>query len=529
MKRRDFLKAAPVAAIPALIGGWPVKAFGASPLLEALTASAVETDHVLVLIQMVGGNDGLNCVIPLDQYSNLSAARSNILIAANKVLPLNGVAGTGLHPSMTGMQQLFNDGKLRIVQGVGYPNPNFSHFRATDIWLTGSDANQVLNTGWSGRHLAYEYTNYPTGYPNSTMPDPLAIQIGYFVSPVFQGPQVNMAMSIADPSSIYNLAAGIADPAPANNAGKELTYVRQVAKQTNQYASVITSAYNAVTTPQLTYPANNQLAAQLKAVARLIAGGLKTRVYLVSTQQDGSYDTHANQVVSSATETGEHADMLGELSAAIKAFQDDLQHLGAADRVLGMTFSEFGRRIKSNASLGTDHGAAAPVFVFGNQVLPGISGTNPQIGASVSVDDNLPMQYDFRSVYGSLLRDWFCVPESDLPNILFQQYQNIPMVNTAACTTAIHEINSKAGIQLITNYPNPFTSATTIQFTTAGGPTLVQIFNCEGQLIKTPVESDMAAGTYSVQFENEQYSPGVYYARFQNGMMQQVAQMMLVR
>ncbi|MFN8310112.1 MAG: DUF1501 domain-containing protein [Chitinophagales bacterium] len=529
MKRRDFLKTTPVAVLPALLNGLPVKAFGASPFLEALTGASVETDHVLVLIQMVGGNDGLNCVIPVDQYSPLSNARSNIMIAQNKVLPLNGTTATGLHPKMTGMQELFNAGKMHIVQGVGYPNPNYSHFRSTDIWLTGADSNQVLTTGWSGRHLSYEYANYPNGYPNATMPDPLAIQIGYFLSPVFQGPQVNMAMSIADPSSIYNLANGITDAAPATPAGKELSYIREVAKQTNQYASVVTNAYNSVTTPQLIYPAGNKLGEQLKAVARLIAGGLKTRVYMVSTQSDGSYDTHSSQVVSGNTDFGVHANLLSELSAAIKVFQDDLQQLGAADRVIGMTFSEFGRRIKSNASLGTDHGAAAPVFIFGNQVQSGISGTNPQIPSTVGVNDNLPMQYDFRSVYASILQDWFCVPQSDISSVLLQNFQRIPMINSADCTSAVHEINNKAGVQLISNSPNPFAQSTQIKFTTGGGHTMIQIFNMEGKLIRKPIDEVMDAGTYTVRFENEDYEPGVYYARFQNGVIQQVAQMVIAR
>src|SRR5205085_1396413 len=153
MKRRDFFKKTiPATLLPSLLNGFSFRAFAGSPLMQALTTSAL-TDHVLVLIQLNGGNDGLNTVIPLDQYSTLSSARSNILIPDTQVLALNGYAATGLHPSMTGIQHLFNDGKVQIVQGVGYPSPNFSHFRSTDIWLTGADSNQVLNSGWAGRYL----------------------------------------------------------------------------------------------------------------------------------------------------------------------------------------------------------------------------------------------------------------------------------------------------------------------------------------------------------------------------------------
>ena len=530
MKRRDFIKKVPLAALPVVLSGISMRAFGSSPMLAALAASAAANDHVLVIIQMVGGNDGLNTVIPLDQYANLSPARNNILIPAAQVLPLNGTTVTGLHPSMTGMQQMYNDGFLKIVQGVSYPNPNYSHFQATDIWITGEDNGQTLNTGWMGRYLAYDYPNFPTGYPNTTVPDPLAIEIGTSLSPVFQGPSAGMAMAVTDPSSIYNLANGIQSPAPATPAGVELTYIREVAQQTNQYASVLTSAYNAGSSTTSLYPTGSQLGAALQAVAKLISGGLQTKVYMVSTANDGSYDTHAAQVVQGATTTGTHATRLQNLSDCIKAFHDDLQASGSADRVVGMTFSEFGRRIISNSSIGTDHGAAAPLFIFGNKVQAGLLGTNPQIPASANVNDNLPMQYDFRSVYASLLQDWFCVPDADIYNtILLQNFQMLPLVDSADCTTAIHEINSKAGVSLISNYPNPFTTSTNITFTTAGGHTLIQIFDGSGQLIRTLIDQDMQPGQYAVNFENQNYSTGVYYARFQNGVIQQVRMMTLVR
>jgi uncharacterized protein (DUF1501 family) len=527
MKRRDFLKAAPVAVLPALLNGLSVKAFGASPLMAAL--SGANNDHVLVLIQLVGGNDGLNTVIPLDLYSTLSAARNNILIPQNRVLSLSGSTTTGLHPSLTGLQQLYNAGKLHIVHDVGYPDPNYSHFRATDIWLTGANSNQVLSTGWSGRYLNYEYPNFPTGYPNTSMPDPLAMQIGYFMSPVFQGPSVNMAMAVANPASIYSLVNGLPDPAPATPAGDELTYIRTVAQQTNQYAGVITNAWNSVTTAQLTYPANNDLGDQLKVVARLIAGGLKTRVYMVSMASDGSFDTHAAQVDTTDTTTGKHADLLKTLSDAVKTFQDDIQQLGVADRVVGMTFSEFGRRIISNSSRGTDHGAAAPLFIFGNKVVSGITGNSPTLPASPTDNDNVPMQYDFRSVYASLLTDWFCVPPADVSTILLANYQQLSLVDSVDCTTAVHDINQKAGVNLISNYPNPFTSSTNITFTTAGGHTMVQVFDGSGKLLRTPINQDMTPGRYSVSFENENYGDGVYYARFQNGVIQQVRTMIIAR
>lgn len=513
--------------LPALINGFSFTALGESPLLTALTAATTETDHVLVLIQLNGGNDGLNMVIPLDQYDNLANARSNIILPQSKILTLNGTTQTGLHPAMTGLQSLFNDGKLKLIQSVGYPQPNFSHFRATDIWLTASDSSTVLNSGWAGRYLSEEYTNFPVGYPNAVMPDPLAIQIGSSISPALQGPSVNMGMAITDPNNFYNFISGIQDPAPNTNSGKELTYVRQVAQQTQEYGTVIKAAAAKVT-QQVTYPTGNTLADQLKIVSRLIAGGLKTRVYMVNI---GSFDTHASQVVAGATETGTHAVLLQKVSDAVKAFMDDLKYLGASKRVVGMTFSEFGRRIKSNASGGTDHGAAAPMFIFGDYVESNVMGYSPVISTVTSVNDNVPMQYDFRSVYASLLQQWFCSPASTLNNVMLNNFQSLPIIkSSASCVSTTQEkLNALAGNKMIWNYPNPFSSNTTISYNTNGGYTLVQVFDNQGRLIKTLVSSEKLQGNYQVNFENTGYTSGVYYARLQNGALQQTATMVLAK
>ena len=195
MKRRDFLKnSIPAAAIlPAVVDGYSVKAFSNdSPLMQALLNPLIDTDHVLVIVQLNGGNDGLNMVIPISNYADYFNARPNVAIAQNRILPLTNYNLSGLHPGMTGLQALYNDGKLNIVQAVGYPSPNFSHFRATDIWMSGSSSNEVINSGWAGRYLNTEYPNYPSGYPNTTMPDPLAVQIGSITSLALQGPSLQM-------------------------------------------------------------------------------------------------------------------------------------------------------------------------------------------------------------------------------------------------------------------------------------------------------------------------------------------------
>lgn len=529
MRRRDFLRnTLPAAAVlPAVVDGYSVKAFtGNSPLLQALMNPTVDTDHVLVIIQLSGGNDGLNMVIPVSNYGDYFNARSNVAIAENRILRLEGYAQTGLHPAMTGMRSLYNEGHLNIVQAVGYPQPNFSHFRATDIWMSGSASDEVVSTGWAGRYLNTEYPNYPDGYPNETMQDPLAIQIGSITSLTLQGPAINMGMSITNPTSFYNLIDNVMDPAPDTPMGHELTYIRTIANQTNLFATRIIEAARAVP-QQAAYPDDNYLAAQLRIVARLIKGGLKTRIYMVGM---GGFDNHSSQVEAGDTSTGVHANLLKTLSDAVKAFMDDCKFLQVHERVLGMTFSEFGRRIKSNSSMGTDHGAAAPMFIFGGQVIPGVTGNNPVIPGGASVQDNIPFQYDFRSIYASILEKWFCVPADTLQTVLFRNFQSLNIVSDADCTgTTPENPNQNAGEQLVGNYPNPFTQSTTIRYTTRGGHTLVQVIDMLGRLVRTAVDTEIAMGTYTISWDSGGLPTGVYYVRLQNGPTQQVKAMLKVR
>lgn len=523
MQRRNFLKQTIQGAVlPSLLGGLSVRAWAESPLLRSL--SGADNDHVLVLIQLAGGNDGLNTIIPLEFYSDYNRIRTNIAIPENRVLRLNNNLKSGLHPSLTGMQQMYNEEKLCAIQAVGYPSPNGSHFRSMDIWLTGSDNEQYLSTGWAGRYLNHQYPNYPIGFPNEVMPDPLALQIGSVLSPVFLSPTGFDALAIDESLNFYNLIDAIQDPTPNTPSGVELTYLRTVAKQTNKYAEVIKAAAAKVT-QQSPYPADNYLGAQLKAVAKLVAGGLKTKIYMVSM---GGFDTHAGQVNGGNPLTGSHSGLLKQVSEAITAFTQDLKFLGVSNRVLGMTFSEFGRRMQSNGSLGTDHGAAQPVFLFGDAVKQGILGKNPVIPANTQAIDNIPMQYDFRSVYSTILRDWFCLPAGEVDTVLLKNYQYLPVIKSTACNMDMQELNN-LGDNLIINYPNPFTASTTITFKTEGGHTLVQVFDTTGKKVATLADRAYAAGTYSLVFDSGALASGVYYARLQNGSLQQVRPMLKVR
>jgi uncharacterized protein (DUF1501 family) len=419
MKRRDFIKnVAPIAVVPFFSNKILAAAYTPSVLNEAaLLTIGAENDRVLVIVQMTGGNDGLNTVFPMDQYSKLMTARSNILMPDTAPLLL-GSNPTGLHPAMTGLKSLYDDHKLAVVQGVGYTGQNFSHFRSTDIWTSGADSAEVLTSGWGGRYLEYAFPGYPDAYPNALMPDPLAIQIGSNLSPGLQGYQISTGQTVPSSfnGSITSLLGYTNSITPAGNVGTELTFLRNQQAYANDYASRIVSAWNGGTN-MATYASTStsSIAQQLKIVARLIKGGLQTKIYWVSL---GSFDTHSNQVTAGAPTTGTHATMLASMSDAIAAFQSDLSQMGIEDHVVGFTFSEFGRRIKSNGSSGTDHGAAAPMFVFGSKVNWGVIGANPVIPTNASTSDQVPMQYDFHRIYASVLQNWFCVAQGDAETIL---------------------------------------------------------------------------------------------------------------
>ena len=527
MNRRNFLTQTIPAAVtlPGLLNGFSFTAMGqGNSELARLLEGATDTDHVLVLVQLQGGNDGLNMVIPLDLYANYYNARTNVAIPQSKVLRLNGTDRSGLHPAMTAMQNMFNEGKMNIVQSVGYDNPNFSHFQARDIWMSGDTttirANRV-KTGWMGRYLENEFPGYPDAYPNTDMPHPLAIQISNVPTLDVQGSIYSMGLSITNPEKVYTFSNPFSDyPLNAVPANKELKFLRVISEKTKIYSDLIRDAYQHAAT-MATYPDDNFLADQLKVVARLIKGGLKTRVYTVSI---GGFDTHKKQVNASDTTTGNHANLMKNISTAISAFQKDLELMQLDDRVLGMTFSEFGRRIKSNASLGTDHGAAAPLIMFGKHVKKGILGQSPDIPSDIQVVNNIPFQYDFRSVYSSILQQWFCVKQPALNSILLQNYQALPLIQGGPCGLPedIDTTNNNAELLILKMSPNPYSLSATIQFSTTGGNTMLQLIDSLGQVVKVLTNKDYAPGTYNLDIYNDGLPPSVYFLRLQNKSLQKV-------
>lgn len=471
MKRRSFIRhVSHSLAAPGILGTMGFR-MPNSKTLGDLLRMAADTDHVLVMIYLEGGNDGLNTLIPLDQLSALNVVRPHVILPENRLLGL-GNTDVALHPALSGLKSLYGEGRLKVIQNVGYPDQNYSHFRSTDIWMSGSDANVLVNSGWSGRFLGDQFPGYPNDYPNEEFTDPLSVELGYGSSLLFQGVESSMSMVINDPEFFYELVDNEDREVPDTLAGDKLQFIRIIEKQSQQYGKVVQNAASKVTS-QVDFPETG-LAQQLKIVSRLIAGGLRTPLYLVRL---GGFDTHDAQVEASDHTTGEHASLLTELNDAIMAFMSDLERQGTEDRVVGMTFSEFGRRIVSNASLGTDHGAAAPMFFFGNAVKRGVIGSNPVISPDMNYEDNLEMEVDFRQVYSSILQQWLGADASAAQSALFKDYEQVEIIGHTVLS------NQVAQKELMV-YPNPLHDESMVRLEGVNQQVEVSVMDSQGKQLQ---------------------------------------------
>ncbi len=508
MNRKDFIKASGISAAALALNGLPIKALGDPKNQYKKIRGA--TDRIFVFVVLSGGDDALNTVIPLDKYSELSNARSNVLIPQAQVLGLSGTANTGLHPAMDKVRNMYNNGLINIVQDCGYTDFNYSHFRATDIYNSASDSNQFIDSGWVGRYLTKRFPGAPNAYPDADFLDPLAIQIGNNLTPALTGPLGQIGFAINDISKFYQIVNGAVDPAPNTPAGHELTYLRYISLQTQAYTQVVQNAAT-VGSNSVTYPANNKLADQLQIVAHLISGGLKTPIYIV---EMGGFDTHSDQVNATDHTQGAHATLLTKVSEAIDAFYQDLKNQNKADIVAGCTVTEFGRRIKSNASNGTDHGSAAPIISFGKNVIPGIIGTSPTLPTNATVNDQVPMQYDFRQVYASILEDWFGVSTTDTAEILNNKtYTKLPIFKTVPTGYTEPTVGNITKIENVQLYPNPMRDYATLQFNSPGGYTHIAIYTDSGKYIRTLLEKETKQGAVSIIVEREHLIASTYFIK----------------
>lgn len=414
--RRSFIQALGLAGGGGMmLGHAAITSSKVSPLSVALSKS--ENDNILVIVRLKGGNDGLNTIVPIYDYATYANLRPTIKHAQGDLLNLN--SDFAIPNYMNALESVWGDGKMKVIHGVGYPDQNLSHFRSAAIWGS-ADAVGQTSTGWWGRYYEDLYPDYLVNPPAI----PPAVQIGSIGDLIFGGDDDNFSFSVANAEQLENVAQNgtqhdVLD-LPDCVYGDKLQLLRATTNTTYKYSGVINTAY--MSSNNAASYSNDDLAKQLAIVARLIKGGLGTKVYMVTL--DG-FDTHANQ------ENAQQR-LLQDFSKSIKEFYEDLKTTGMDDKVLTMTISEFGRRPYENGSYGTDHGAASPVMLFGGGLDEnGFIGEHPSL-TEWDGDDNLIPTSDFRDVYSSVLTDWFCLEPSLVNRILFNQNSN-PMNIGVSC------------------------------------------------------------------------------------------------
>ncbi len=491
MKRRDFIKRSVQAG--ALL---PLASSGlmARPLAyNWFPRPAGAEDRILVLINLNGGNDGLNTLGPFQDpiYYN---SRPDISLAESETIALT--ESLRLHSAMADVHDLYSNGDCAILNNVGYANQNRSHFRSTDIWHSASESEEILFTGWLGRYLQNVHPEFPTTLPDA----PFALQISTSTSLALLGENGNMGIALENPERFFRLANGLEvepTPIPDTKAGPELEYVRSIIQQSDSFSSTVNDAIIAGKNNVSYQP--NSLANQLQVVARLINGGLSTNVYIVSL---GGFDTHSNQ-------PGAHNLLLTYLSTAISSFLEDVRASGNGNRVVGMTYSEFGRRLNQNGSNGTDHGAAAPQFVFGDAVLGGqILGGPPDL-QNLDERGDIRHTIDYRRIYASVLSDWLGVSASDTTSILGGSFETLPLFSTSSVS---HEDRARfAGVQLGQNSPNPARGRTSVTITLPQKMRVqLRLTSTSGKDAGTFLHRTLEAGTHRIPLDVSSLPAGAY-------------------
>ena len=500
MKRRNFIK---LTSSASALGLFPYEITSALKVAENFLDCNI-TNRKLVLINLAGGNDGLNTVIPIDGYDLYSNLRPTIRVpdsGANSFINLDSTLPDnqqlGLHPTLVGLKNIYDSGILRILQSVGYPSQNKSHFASTDIYNTGNDGNSWLNggdSGWIGRFMeSYYYDLVESTFP-------LGVEIGSKSGSLgFHGEaEHGLAINIEgqDASGFYSVLSGLGglppEYIPDSHYGEELQYIIENDQLSNTYSEAISNAFNNGTNSN-DYE-DTDISNQLKTVARLISGGLQSKIYLVQLR---GFDTHFSQIQSQNDVIGRHSELLTELDGAISKFMIDVQSQGFDGDIVGLTFSEFGRKAKENGNLGTDHGEIAPMFVFGTPVNGGVSGINVDL-TEANENNNWQIQsyqYDYRQTIGTLLQDYLGADNQAIDATFFDHTNNDSFSNNKIselikpeytveenCYTNTLSVNESIN-KLFTVSPNPFSSSIILSGYNYNGDISFKVYDLNSKLV----------------------------------------------
>ncbi len=470
--RRSFLHALGlVGGGSMMLGNTALTASRPSPLSIAL--SQAENDNILVIVRLQGGNDGFNTIIPVYDYDFYANARPLIKIPPSEFITLND--DFAMPKPMNKLENLWGDGQMKVVHGVGYQDSSLSHFRGSDLYANTSLQDPDERSGFMGRYFQEIYPDYIFNPP----PSPPSIQIGSIGNLIFRGPENDFSFAVSSPERLeqYALNGTSYDTQALGDCtyDDQVRHLREVTNTTFNYAGVISDAYDR-SSDFAEYLEDDGFARQLRIIARLIKGNLGTKVYLVTL---GGFDTHNNQIQ-------RHQELLNSLSEGISAFYNDLTAAGCDDKVLMMTTSEFGRRFTENGSLGTDHGTAAPTLFFGSPLNGnGFVGKHPNISTDAIEQGrgNVTYETDFRQVYATVLRDWLCIDESIVGRALLgTEFESLDLgFNCSGSTSSIPLDGS--GITHIVTYND---SQTILNIATPETKHVnVSLYNVIGQKVAT--------------------------------------------
>jgi uncharacterized protein (DUF1501 family) len=510
MKRRNFLHttaalSAATALMPSFLKG---KTF--FDVIPNEKIAGFEGDSITIIIEMFGGNDGLNTIIPLHDEKRYLELRPNINVPKELAKNFNNL-DLFLHPNLVdgvqngGFIKMLQEGKLAIVEGIGYENPNLSHFRSEELWLSGintANDKQSFYEGWLGRFIANRLPNYPIEIPEH----PIAMQIGGQINLMLKSNKGDMGIALSDPTEFYNLGNGLTPIVPAKtgttNFDNEFNFVHALGRQSDMYSQAVYNAYNAGKGKLKATYSGGYLSQQLKLIASLIAGGLKTKVYFI--KLNTNFDTHVQQTNGDST-TGQHPAMLSNVASGICDFMLDSQLQGWSERVAGFTFSEFGRRAYENGSRGTDHGAGSMLFAFGDSkyLNSGFYGEKPNL-ADFSVDPkgldengNLRYQFQYQRVYVDFLENWFNATSDEIKAVFGTTY--LPMGLLKKRTVDVESTETMTNNNFFKLYPNPTSGEFNVSFElTKNSNVFAAIYDVSGSEHNVFLNGNLTGGNYNL-------------------------------
>ncbi len=499
MNRRRFIQT--TAAVGAGITLTPklLKGFDEPQIIQD---DFLENDNVVIILELFGGNDGLNTIIPAED-SEYYKIRPNIGIPVEEAIKVNDIyMNKALVEDVSngGMKRMFEDGRLAIVEGIGYDQPNLSHFRSEDIWLSGinpkTNNNQKLLEGWLGRYFAHKLPNYPMEIPEH----PISISIDGAISLMFKSEKGDMGVALTDPDEFYKLGVGLTPKEDLltgkNYYDNEYNFVHTIARQSDLYSQAVKAAYDkGMTIINGNLYSDSGLSNKFKMISALIAGGLKTKVFFVKLS---NFDSHAQQMNTSFT--GQHYALLNESAKAISEFMQDALENGYSERITGMTISEFGRRAYDNGSRGTDHGAASMQFIWGHDkfVNGGYWNNRPNLN-DLDQYGNTKFQTDYRVIFTEILEKRLGATPDDVTKVFGESF--LPLNVLEKRVNSIFNQNAQIANGKIIISPNPNSGVGKIRFELKK-PAFVDItiFSLNGKVSQVIQRSYLFEGYYKIPF-----------------------------